>query len=70
MADGYCNSRIMKYSKDGKFLAKYGDEGIFYCYCFYSIPHSRYHYFLTWFSTKDNLGHGLYENTRQAYFYN
>ncbi|OXA58670.1 peptidyl-alpha-hydroxyglycine alpha-amidating lyase 2 [Folsomia candida] len=27
VADGYCNSRIMKYSKDGKFLAKYGDEG-------------------------------------------
>jgi len=27
VADGYCNSRILKFSKDGKFLAKYGDEG-------------------------------------------
>jgi len=27
VADGYCNSRIMKFSKEGKFLAKYGDEG-------------------------------------------
>lgn len=27
VADGYCNSRIMKFDKDGKFLAKFGDEG-------------------------------------------
>lgn len=27
VADGYCNSRIMKFDKDGKFLAKFGEEG-------------------------------------------
>ncbi|CAL8143804.1 unnamed protein product [Orchesella dallaii] len=27
VADGYCNSRILKFDKDGKFLAKFGDEG-------------------------------------------
>ena len=30
VADGYCNSRIMKFDKDGKFLAKFGEEGIVY----------------------------------------
>lgn len=27
VADGYCNSRIMKFDRDGKFIAKFGDEG-------------------------------------------
>lgn len=27
VADGYCNSRVMKFNKDGKFLAKFGEEG-------------------------------------------
>ena len=27
VADGYCNSRIMKFDKNGKFIAKFGEEG-------------------------------------------
>ncbi|CAG7730243.1 unnamed protein product [Allacma fusca] len=27
VADGYCNSRIMKFDKEGKFVAKFGEEG-------------------------------------------
>ena len=35
VADGYCNSRVMKFNKDGKLLKIISMKFFFYKYCFF-----------------------------------
>jgi peptidylamidoglycolate lyase len=47
VADGYCNSRIMKFDKDGKFLAKFGEEGMITFYYKYIMGENAHYLYET-----------------------